>query len=521
MLNRIRKSRTFLPHLTLRDGGVLMIGLVVFVTIAASTVTKFSIWFDEAFGSYLIRFNFFDLTRYTAFDVHPPLYYWLLKAWSLVFGNTELGIRSFSVFFGAVTIIGMFMLALKLFGRKAAYVSLIFLVLSPVFIRYSQEARMYTLLTAIIVAATYVLVYAQQAKRRSPWIVYGVLLALGMLTQYFAALAWLSHWAWRAYVIRQQKKGEFKKRFFTRNWVVAHVVAIGIFLPWLPWMVRQFADVQGNGFWIPAVTSMTVPDFLTHFLLFSDHSGVTSWSALAFYAIVVVIVGVVIVTIRRLEGKARDNYMLLMCMVCVPVLLLLVLSMPPLRSAFVDRYLIVSVLFLALLIGVSMVEMLSVVRLRLVVIASAIIVVMMSVGIYNQSVIGNYNFFTHQSNNARQMIERIRTDTPTDVPIVAATPWVFYESVIYERPQSPIYFMDESTTYEYGSLRMLQENSDHKIMDITTFAAHHSSFWLVANINGGGQVRPPRDNWKVLDTITINDSRTGTPLLRAIRVSAE
>lgn len=519
IFRRFKKQPSFWPSLSWGDVAVLGAGVAAFVAIAAATVTKFSIWFDEAFGSYLIRFDVWNLTRYTAYDVHPPFYYWLLKIWSTFFGNTELGIRSMSIFFGVVTIVSAFMLVVKLFGRKAAYVSLLFLVLSPLFIRYGQEARMYTLLTAIIVAATYVLVYALQVKQRWPWVVYGVLLAIGMLTQYFAALAWLSHWVWRAIVVKRDAKS-FKKAFFSKNWMLAHIVAIGVFLPWLPWMIRQFADVQGNGFWIPPVTSTTVPDYLTNILLFTNNSGAVSWLAAAFYGVLAVLIFIVSRLIGSLKGDRRDAYLLLVVMVVAPVVLLLILSMPPLRPAFVDRYLMASIVFLPLLVGVSIVLAKDVLRTWVRVALGGIIVLMMGVGIYNQSIVGNYNKYTHQSNDVRQLIEKVRAETPSGVPILAHTPWIFYEAAIYERAGSSIYFIDETTKYEYGSLRMLLENDDHKIRNLDAFVHQHKSFWVISNIKDGTP-NDIRESWRVQKEIIINDALTDKPLFRAAYVTAE
>ncbi len=520
MFGLFKKKYTFLPTFTLRDVLVLIAGLASFTTLASLTVTKFSIWFDEAFGSYLIRFDYFDLTRYTAYDVHPPLYYWLLKTWSLLFGNTELGLRSMSIFFGVVTIVFVFALIMKLFGRRAAYVSLLFLVLSPLFIRYSQEARMYTLLTSIVVAATYVLVYAQEnAKKRWPWIVYGVLLALGMLTQYFAALAWLSHWAWRAFTVRAGKGG-FRKNFFTSSWVRAHIIAVVLFLPWLPWLIRQFADVQGNGFWIPPVLSVTIPDFLTNFLLFSDHETVKSWLAAGFYIVFVALIFLVARLVILLKGKEREYYLLIICMVVAPIFILLVMSMPPLRPAFIDRYLMASITFLPALIGISLVIASRLYSRKIIVAIGVVIIAMMGIGIGVQMTIGNYNKSTHQSNNVRNIVEKVRSETTVDTPIVASTPWLFYEAVIYSQPNSLVYFVDGSTKYEFGSLRMLKENDDFKIKDLDAFGRDNTSLWVISNYNDTSQGKM-RDNWKANETIVVNDDLSGKPLLRAIRFSVE
>ena len=133
---------------------ILGLGLTIFLVVTLVNAPRAAIWFDEAFSVYIAQFSFWDIARYTAVDVHPPFYYWLLKVWSDLFGTTELAFRSLSIVFGAGTIAASFFLARKLFGRQTAWLTVLFLSLSPMLIRYSDEARMYTLAALIVVAAT-------------------------------------------------------------------------------------------------------------------------------------------------------------------------------------------------------------------------------------------------------------------------------------------------------------------------------------------------------------------------------
>lgn len=524
MFTFLKKNNPFWPQFTWPDLLVLLAGVSTYVGLTAATVTKFSIWFDEAFGSYLVRFNFFDITRYTANDVHPPLYYWVLKVWTLAFGNTEIGLRSLSIFFGAITITLAFLFVLRFYGRRASYLALLFLVLSPLFVRYGQEARMYTMLTAIIVAATYVLIYAERynTKKRWPWIVYGVLLAAGMLTQYFAALAWVSHWVWRFFTrySRGDDLATLRKKFFTREWVKAHIIALILFSWWLPFLLIQFFTVQGHGFWIKPITSATLPDFMTDYLLFTDHSAVQSWAAFGFYFIVGVIGFIIYRLLRTLKGNQRSLYVLIICMTVVPTILLIVASLPPLQSAFVDRYLMMSIVFLSILIGVSLVYSKDLVNKWLRRSVIVIIVAMMIAGIITQSIVGNYNKSSGQSNNVRQLIEAVRAKTPTNAPIVSNSPWIFYEAAIYNTSVSPIYFINETTQYKYGSLTMLAEDNTYKIRDLDAFTKQHKTFWLIANLNDAAP-RALRDSWHEEETITINDDLTHKPLFKAVRFNVE
>ncbi|MBX9721681.1 MAG: glycosyltransferase family 39 protein, partial [Candidatus Obscuribacterales bacterium] len=150
MKNFIRKKIDFVRSHPRLDILFVLIGLGIFATISFFNMTNSSIWFDEAFSAYIAQFNFAEIAAFTATDVHPPFYYWVLKVWTLLFGTSEVAFRSMSLLFGAGAIAAGYILARRFFGRLVAGVSLIFLVLSPMLIRYSDEARMYTLAVFII-----------------------------------------------------------------------------------------------------------------------------------------------------------------------------------------------------------------------------------------------------------------------------------------------------------------------------------------------------------------------------------
>ena len=55
-----------------------------------------SFWFDESFTSTLIKYEYSEIADRTANDVHPALYYYLLKFWSGIFGTSDAALRSLS-----------------------------------------------------------------------------------------------------------------------------------------------------------------------------------------------------------------------------------------------------------------------------------------------------------------------------------------------------------------------------------------------------------------------------------------
>lgn len=91
---------------------------------------------------------------------------------------------------------------------------------------------MYGMTTAIVAASMYVLVSAMEKTKRWKWVVYGLLVSLGLWTHYFTAVAFAAQWVWRYLVVR--KKGNVKQslaNFFSKDWIVAHVIALVAYIP--------------------------------------------------------------------------------------------------------------------------------------------------------------------------------------------------------------------------------------------------------------------------------------------------
>lgn len=502
MKRLIQKTKQFIIERPRIDWVFLGAGLGLFAVLALWHISNASIWFDEAFSAYITQFNFWDIARYTANDVHPPLYYWLLKLWEYPFGTSELALRSMSVLFGGVAITFAFLLMRRWFGRRAAWLTLLFLIVSPMLLRYAQEARMYTLVAAIALSATYVLSLAVESKKRWHWIVYGILVGLGMLTHYFTALIWIAHWAWRAITVWQRgvRGKEFGRLFFTRAWLVAHFIAIGVFLPWLPFLLYQAVIVQAGGFWIGSVSADTPTNYLTNVFYYLEHAQVQDWWALLLFVIIVGLVALAVRTYKRFGRKDKTRYMLIATLALVPVVTLLVLSMPPAQPTFVERYLVTAsiafMMFVALVIAVGLRKS----RLRYTLVATVLVVTALIYGVANVYHYGNYNKNSATHIMTKELIQEIKQVAKPGEPIVADSPWIFYEAIFYNSSENPVYFIDENTQYLYGSLDMLKYNDQHKIKDLGAFAKEHPTIWYIGNTSAD-DVRAYKDSWQKIQTV--------------------
>lgn len=197
-----------------------------------------SLWLDEATSLVVADNPPAVVVTLTAEDIHPPLYYLLLHLW-LVFGRSEAALRSFSAVVGVLTAAALYGLGRELLGERPAALGALLLASAPLHIWYSQEARMYALVTLWAVLASWLMV---RALGRDGWWWAGYVLctAAGMYTHYYMGFVVLAHNAFAAYLLMRRRLTGRQ----VRQWLFAQFAWLLLFAPWLPVVVRQ---VQGGG----------------------------------------------------------------------------------------------------------------------------------------------------------------------------------------------------------------------------------------------------------------------------------
>lgn len=513
MFGKVQKSKTIFGR-DLKQILLVAGSLITYCCVTLVTITKSSIWFDEAFSAYMTRFNWFDIAKYTANDVHPPLYYWLLSAWTSLFGTTELTIRTMSVFFGCIALVFGYLILKRLFNSKTANLGLFLMAISPMFVRYGQEARMYTLVTAIALAATYVLIIATKSKKKLPWVIYGILVSLGMWTHYFTALVWLSHWVWRAIETNKTNpKNKRLKAFFSPEWMLAHFVAIGVYLPWLPFFVYQVVVVQAFGFWIPPVTPDTVINYLTNVVYYQDVDKVNGWLSAAIIFAVAIVVIMTVRAYRSMSNELKKSFRLILTFALAPAVILFFVSMPPFRSSFIDRYLVPSSLGISMVAAIAVTNCKKMFDERQKNILSMMIVALFAIGISNVYYWGNYNKNTSHWNGSRDIIQLVQSKSTDGEPIIINSPYLFYEEIFYANDNNPVVLIDPEK-YQYGSTDMIKYNDQFKIKkidgSIDYYTNKHKTFWYIG-YSSEGKLEAPYSNWRAVRTVEIKDKVSSDP----------
>lgn len=205
--------------------------------------THEGLWFDESFTAMVVKRSFADIIRICGEDVHPPLYYFLLKIFQIIFGVSIFTMRAFSAL-GAVLWISLGAGPVRrILGNRSGWIFSILLLMLPMTIMYAQEARMYIWCGYFATGAfLYGYLSIKEGKLRD-WIIFGLLSFCASYTHYFALLTAISiYLVFFIWIIINDRA---KIKYFL---ITATVVAL-LWLPWLFYFLTQAARVSKD-YWI-------------------------------------------------------------------------------------------------------------------------------------------------------------------------------------------------------------------------------------------------------------------------------
>jgi len=455
--------------------------ILLYVGLCALNINS-STWFDESYSAYLIRGNFFDIWSMTSIDVHPPLFYFLLKLWSFVAGTSLVALRSMSVFFGIISIILLFRLLYRHFNIVTAIIGSFFFTLSPMLIRYGQEMRMYTVVIALVIAATDVMLCALNTnnpkKSRRLWFFYAILICLGMWTHYFTALAWIAQLVYILYRQGVFVKGGFKKFWqdkTRRNLMLqTYGLAIICYLPWIPFFLKQTISVQG-GFWIGPVNLEALANFFSESLLYVAPRELKDWLLPLTITLLILIIILSLHVFRQAKKEYCEKLWVILALIFVPPIALIVLSLPPLSPVYMTRYMIFSLALVWAFCGVIISFALAQPHdRRFALIATLLLVICAIFGVIN---------VTNREPNGYvgYTVQDIMSVAQPGEPILMNSPWNYYDGVVYDSAEHPVVFYRDWSEYEYGSMEPIRQYHYNLFDDLDAWLTEQDSFWVFYN----------------------------------------
>ena len=244
---------------------LISIGILIYMFF--SPLSQIIIHTDEYFTIGTIRLSFLDSMAITANDVHPPMYYIILKIITKILSTFGLKYDLFYTLKVTSILPYLFILIISALKLKKEYswltIGLFTFALGTMcdFFIHFLTIRMYGWgLLFLFLSFIFYKDLIRKFDKRS-WAGLTIFTLLGAYTQYFFSIPGIIlYLILLGYILKTNKKQ-------LKNWIISVASMIILYLPWAPTMIAQVNKVHEN-FWIEPINSNTIINALSYYSVF-------------------------------------------------------------------------------------------------------------------------------------------------------------------------------------------------------------------------------------------------------------
>ncbi|OGC77446.1 hypothetical protein A2619_03805 [candidate division WWE3 bacterium RIFOXYD1_FULL_39_9] len=230
-----------------------------------------SLRLDEAQSIWQASHSLEFIKTYMLKNVHLPLHNSLLHFWISIFGTSEISVRTMSAIPGVLTVPALYLLSKEIMGRKRSLLTMFLGAISPIWVWYSREIRMYTLLTLVTTISYLLYVRIMKYNKSRDYILYTLVNVIGIYTHYFFTLVLFVQMLFFliSFVVKRVKWGKYdvydrKKQFAFLS--VCGLLVIGSFLPWVYMLYKSY----GSGTLAPVLAKPTAFNLILSYFEFTN-----------------------------------------------------------------------------------------------------------------------------------------------------------------------------------------------------------------------------------------------------------
>lgn len=323
-----------------KDIIIILIMVSIFI-VNFSLIFNDSVWQDEAYTMNIIKNDFIGIVRTTIDDVHPPLYYFIAKIFTMCFRYSVPVVKIASIVPVILTMMFVWLKTKKLFPEKYIKITTIFSLLIgfiPVAFSQNIELRMYTwamFFTTCNGIFAYELYLNHTNKNKLFLFVLTALCAA--YTHYYAALTecFIYLFLFLTLIVKHKAWKEIL--------IIANLTIAG-YLPWLPIFIKQFIIVK-DYWWLKTFDTNTIIGIIKY-----------PFNGMFVYIFLITIFIIIIEIIRYIFKNKKDiemwfsifsilSFVLMITVGCITSLLL--------RPVFTARYVYTAIGLLVLGISIA------------------------------------------------------------------------------------------------------------------------------------------------------------------------
>ncbi|WP_298222175.1 glycosyltransferase family 39 protein [Flavobacterium sp.] len=418
-------------------------------------------------------------------EPHPPLYFFLVHYFFILFGYTSVVLRVFSVIVGLLGIYSIYILGREIFNKKAGLYAAVLLSVNYFHIYYSQEGRMYALLFLTTTLSFYFLVkFIKEANIKSA-LLYGLFSTLMIYCHFFALFAFVSQYVILLYFVF--KPYQSTRIQFFKYTAISGFMTLLLYIPTYSLFKRTS---EMTSMWIPK------PTLDVYTVVFKDFFG-QSEIVLFFVTLLILLFFIQLFKVTEKQDFKTDpkedqlvfSFLVLIIWISVTLILPLIRSYMSLPM-LINRYFINILPAILILIAIG----LSYIRSKLVLYSVLASIVIFSI---TDVVIVKHYYTLRTKSQFREVSQYIIDKNKNNEPVVSSLGWYFQYFLNNDKIKMTI--VNESLADHVNM--MIQDPSKRK------------QFWYVDAHSRPYDPEPPiqkylDENFVVQDGTDLNDAWT-------------
>lgn len=459
----------------------LILLLISSLLVRSISLLKSSIWHDEGFSLMLASRSPLDIWLGSARDVHPPLYYEILHFWTEIFGNSVLSVRSLSLVAGIIVVwLGYqiaFMISKK---RNVALLAGLLISLNPFLVRYSQEVRMYGILGVFLLIAIIGLIkVSKDSKDWVGYVLYVIGVSAGLYTHYFTAMVVIAFWIYIVSIYFIKNKITLITNW---RWWLANILALLIFLPWVPSMMAQFTRAQGLG-WLSKTSIRTLNDTVWQFITFTDARQIL---ILIYWLVPILILGLVVYVCIKDRSKEKFSRLLAL-FTFLPLIMAIMISF--IRPVFHERYFVFSAIGLCLMMALAIYYIF--LNNKYLAISIALIIVLIQL-------VGIRNVYAQSNHQMSRVMGFINQNYQAGDRIISGELYVYFDGSYYNKTGSNfLLYTGNGRPNGYGESGLIYDKNVYldNLRNIPS-----GRVWILGKTGDQSYYKNLPSNWKLIET---------------------
>lgn len=242
--------------------GLILFALGVIFLLYATyfALFKVGVWQDEMFSLVLTTLPFKESFNIILNNVHPCLYYILLKIFYKIF--LLFGFNNVTVIGKIFSLVPFYLLGILCltkirnnFGLLVSGLFFLCICSMPRLMISAVEVRMYSWALFFVTSS---LIYAYEIVKNPSlknWLIFTILTIFSCHTHYFATISSFAVYiVFLAYIVRKNKS-------LIKNWIISSIIVVISYVPWILIVLNQISKIH-NDFWIAPITKKTVFSYI-------------------------------------------------------------------------------------------------------------------------------------------------------------------------------------------------------------------------------------------------------------------